>query len=204
MAAAKHHTFIVLTKRADRMAEFCCDWLPMEAQADGGVSMSRSVLHEAEHRIRPDRPLTAETPPWPLPNVILMTSVEDQPSADLRIPDLLRCPAVCRGVSVEPMLAALNLRQYMPRRCCSGVGCGCGGAVIDEPALAWCIAGAESGPNRRPLWNDAFRSLRDQCTAAGIPFFLKQMGNREDGTGRIVKMPHLDGKVWAERPEVTP
>ena len=64
--------------------------------------------------------------------------------------------------------------------------------------LHWVIAGCESGPSRRPANADWFRDLRDQCEAARVPFFLKQM----DRDGTIEKLPELDGRVWAEFPEV--
>ena len=65
--------------------------------------------------------------------------------------------------------------------------------------LSWAICGCESGPRRRSVGLDAIRSLRDQCVAAGVPFFLKQA----EIDGKLVKMPALDGKVWNQFPEVT-
>jgi protein gp37 len=60
------------------------------------------------------------------------------------------------------------------------------------------ILGCESGSKRRPAPHNWFRYLRDQCAEAGVPYFLKQMGEREDGTGRVVKEPYLDGKQHLE------
>lgn len=62
--------------------------------------------------------------------------------------------------------------------------------------IDWVIAGAESGPAARPCDLDWLRSLRDQCAAANVPFFLKQMTLN----GRLVKMPALDGRVWSCHP----
>lgn len=68
------------------------------------------------------------------------------------------------------------------------------------PILDWVIAGCESGPSRRSAQGEWFYDLKNQCVAAGVPFFLKQM---EVG-GKLVKMPELDGQVWSEFPEVQP
>jgi len=94
---------------------------------------------------------------WPLPNVWAGVSVENQRTADERIPLLLDTPAAVRFVSVEPMLGAVDLSAYLSR-------------------LSWCIVGAETGPGARPMNLDWARSLRDQCAEAGVPFFFKQAG----------------------------
>jgi protein gp37 len=62
--------------------------------------------------------------------------------------------------------------------------------------IHWVIAGGESGPRRRSTNPDWLRSLRDQCAAAGVPFFLKQA----DLSGRIESAPVLDGRQWLEFP----
>lgn len=116
---------------------------------------------------------------WPLPNVWAGCSVEDQVTADKRIPLLLQTPATTRFVSAEPCLAAINLSQYLPE-------------------LDWCICGGESGPKARPMQSDWARSLRDQCRIAETLFFFKQWGgvNKKE-TGRV-----LDGQVWDEMPKL--
>lgn len=121
---------------------------------------------------------------WPvLPNVQLGVSIEDQKSADERIPHLLRTPAAKRVVSVEPMLEGLDLTPYLNLlRGWKGM----------DPVLDWIIAGCESGPGRRSVGQEAFLSLRDQCVTSGTPFFLKQM----EIDGKVVKMPSLEGQVW--------
>ncbi len=126
----------------------------------------------------------AEGPvPCPLPNVWLGTSVENQATADERIPHLLRCPAAVRFLSCEPLLGALDgldkylrcpiccytprdVSEQMDHRLCSGPG----------PGIHWVIVGGESGPGARPMHPDWARSIRDQCIAAGVPFFFKQWG----------------------------
>ncbi len=89
-------------------------------------------------------------------NVWLGVSVEDQATADERTPYLRRCPAALRFLSVEPMLGPIPM---LPLR-----------------GISWVIAGGESGPHARPAHPDWFRSVRDQCAAAGVPFWFKQWG----------------------------
>jgi protein gp37 len=160
---------------------------------------------------------------WPtvLPNVWLGVTVEDQQRADKRIPLLLQTPAAVRFVSVEPMLSSVNLRGYLmqgtdPGKCAN---CGKGHGFSRCPnygginttdneynctqfkrqnfAIHQVIVGCESGPKRRHTDIAWIRSLRDQCVAADVPFFLKQM----DVGDQLVKMPELDGRVWADVPE---
>jgi protein gp37 len=105
----------------------------------------------------------------PLPNVWLGVSAEDQRTADERIPLLLQTPAAVRFVSCEPLLGELDISQYLWDTDSRDWG-------YDREGLSWVIAGGESGPNARPMHPDWARSLRDQCQAAGTPFFFKQVG----------------------------
>jgi protein gp37 len=95
----------------------------------------------------------------PLPNVWLGVSAEDQATAEARIPLLLQTPAARRFLSAEPMLGPIDL-----------------GPVTGGQRLDWVICGGESGPGARPMHPDWARGLRDQCRAAGVPFFFKQWG----------------------------
>lgn len=119
------------------------------------------------------------TAPWPWPHVWLGTTVENQAEADRRIPELLRVPARVRFLSCEPLLGAVDLaRLYWSH----GVWDSLAGArwsamgVETTDKIDWVIAGGESGPHARPSHPDWFRSLRDQCAAAGVAFFFKQWG----------------------------
>ena len=110
-------------------------------------------------------------------NLWFGTTVENQQAADERIPLLLQVPAAIRFISVEPMLSAVDISP--------------GYLGIDHPvsvgitSLDWLLCGAESGPGARPMDLEWARSLRDQCRAAGVPFFMKQLGSfwaRETGS----------------------
>jgi protein gp37 len=178
MAATPWHTYQVLTKRPARMRAL----LTQPAPVSEGVG-------------------------WPLPNVHLGVSAEDQKRAQLRIPVLLRTPAVLRFLSAEPLLGPLVLhRRWLARDGSSG-------------GIGWVIVGGESGPGARPMRPEWARSLRDQCQAAGVAFFFKQWGEWAPTpspaaepelavpmvrVGRKAAGRLLDGRIWEEFPEVTP
>ncbi len=178
--------------------------------------------------------------PAAFPNLWLGVSVEDQKTADERIPILLQIPAAHRWVSVEPMLGAVNLRgsSYGPdwlegwdveAQCCGrphhfengSVEC-CGQpepVQVQTKKLDWVVVGGETGLGARPLHPDWVRSLRDQCQAAGVPFFFKGWGEwvekgqetprnaeeceiREWGRiGHKYSGHLLDGKEWRQIPK---
>ena len=100
---------------------------------------------------------------WPA-NVWIGTSVENQEYAEKRIPELLKVPAAVRFLSCEPLLGQVDLTAA--------------GAIYngEYPGVNWVIVGGESGRDARPMHPDWARSLRDQCQAAGVPFFFKQWG----------------------------
>lgn len=125
----------------------------------------------------------------PPPNVIVMASVEDQQSADKRIPALLKIPAVCRGLSIEPLLGPVAVSEWLSDMCCTGerpvfdcdgneIGmgsCPCQGQPV--PRVDWVIIGGESGPKARPCNVAWIRSIVRQCREAGVPCFVKQVGS---------------------------
>ncbi|HUX01348.1 MAG TPA: phage Gp37/Gp68 family protein [Phycisphaerae bacterium] len=126
--------------------------------------------------------------PWPLNNVWLGVTTENQRTADERIPILLDTPAAVRFVSVEPMLGPVDLRMGDNMGPDEDTGAGCvscdiGGRrhqhYVGERcgrSLDWVICGGETGPGARPMDPEWARDLRDQCKEAGVPFFFKQMG----------------------------
>lgn len=117
---------------------------------------------------------------WPT-NVWIGTSVENQEYADKRIPELLKIPAAVRFLSVEPLLATVDLRPYLQMQ---WLGFGEEQAMVD-----WVIVGGESGHDARPMHPDWARSVRDQCVDAGVPFFMKQMGGTHDKGGNLDAIP---------------
>jgi protein gp37 len=146
---------------------------------------------------------------WPLPRVWLGTSVEDQRAADERIPLLLQTPAAVRFLSAEPLLGPIDLRYWLhyppcpqhPGEVAAGWGhleCDCRPYQVKRgDGISWLIAGGESGPNYRPMDLDWARSLRDQCTSAGVAYFFKQIGGRTHASGGRL----LDGRTWDQFPE---
>jgi protein gp37 len=117
------------------------------------------------------QPATLGFPAWGQgwPNVWLGTTAENQAEADRRIPHLLAVPAATRFLSCEPLLGPVDLSAWWK----NNVPCG---SYWHPNGLNWVIVGGESGPEARPSHPDWFRSLRDQCAAAGVPFFFKQWG----------------------------
>lgn len=156
MALCPQHTFQILTKRPQRMMEL----LTRE-------KVKASVWHIA--RMNALRKLGkdwfSDSFEWPLPNVWLGTSCENQQTADERIPFLLQTPAALHFISCEPLLGEIDLEGFLPPN-----------ERLERPNIDWVIAGGESGPGARPMHPDWVRSLRDQCNAAGVKFFFKQWG----------------------------
>lgn len=185
MALCRHHTFLLLTKRPDRMRRYLTDpetprRVAVYADVLGGMS-GRAC--ELLGRV-PD----AVDAWWPLPNVWIGATVEDHAAAEARIPHLLATPAAVRFLSMEPLLGPVDLtrvkepwvewtdvlRGHQQGR--AGGSISAGPFTCGLPRLDWVITGGESGPGARPSHPDWFRSLRDQCTAANVPFLFKQWG----------------------------
>jgi protein gp37 len=175
MATAGHHTYQVLTKRPLRMEHL----LSSDAFAE------QVFQHATGYGVGS---LT-----WPLPNVWLGTSVEDQPRADQRIPKLLATPAAIRFLSCEPLLGPIELAlEWMELELQAFASQG----AVCFPRVDWVIVGGESGPGHRPVDPAWVRSLRDQALAAGVAFFFKQWGGRTPGAGGRL----LDGRTWDQYP----
>ncbi len=114
-------------------------------------------------------------------NIWIGTTVEDQQRLDERIPELLKIPACVRFLSCEPLLGPIDFAK--------------GGCAAWMGLIEWVICGGESGPHARPMHPDWARSLRDQCAAAGVPFFFKQWGEWFPGhtnDGFIPDEDHLE------------
>lgn len=166
MALCPQHTFQVLTKRPKRMHGYL-------TATDVEVRVLDGARQElVQTRAGDSYPCPTDYPGWPVPNVWLGVSVENQATVDERIPPLLQTPAVLRFVSCEPLLGPINLRE-MAHRDDWHVD------ALDTPdrsrRLGWVIVGCESGPRRRKVSEDAIRSLFAQCRDAGVPCFVKQL-----------------------------
>jgi protein gp37 len=203
IAEASQHTFFILTKRPERMNE---------------IFNHETIANDVW--LQTSRGVNAEKSPWPLKNLWLGVTAENQQRADERIPVLLQIPAAVRFVSAEPMLGLVDLSSYLSR--CSSCNAPINkndsswrwngicwehkcpgnhpqvGHFAANAGVDWVICGSETGPNRREACIEWIGDLCDQCEHAGVPFFLKQM----EINGRMVKMPELDGKIWAQFPEV--
>jgi protein gp37 len=190
MAAAPQHTFQILTKRAERLPRWFA-WLEQMADRAAAVfdedpiSWRRAhILRAAGLRAGVHHTASAgdiEARGWPLPNVWLGVSVENQAAADERIPELLATPAAVRFLSCEPLLGPVNLRKVGGDTDCldpDDTGHEIGGPAgwIAGPAIDWVIVGGESGRRARPLEVAWARSLVEQCRAAHVPVFVKQLG----------------------------
>ena len=232
MAIAKWHTFIILTKRPKRMFEILGD-----LTFDKDIELWQEQMCFVEGWCSQDFD-------YPLPNVWLGVSAEDQKTANERIPWLLKTPAVVKFVSVEPMLEKIDLYRSIqvsgdddvwdeinaqedvdgesePEQFIEECEAECdwvnyGNDLVVNPEwyewernrnniarfkvmkrdLLWVICGCESGQQARPMDLDWARSLRDQCQAAEVPFFLKQANI----DGKLVKMPAIDGEIWDKYP----
>ncbi len=163
MASSPRHTYQVLTKRHARLRALLTR------------PNFRQQVHTHAGRLSSSPGSATFT--WPLPNVWVGVSVEDQLRAQLRIPALLSTPAAVRYLSCEPLLTGLNLTRWLPQ-------------------LDWVIVGGESGPQPRPMEASWARSVRDQCAEHDVPFFFKQWGGRTPAAGGHL----LDGVVHHEIP----
>lgn len=187
MALTPQHTYQVLTKRSARMRAYMDQ--ASGRIADGTIALRKHPLAIARgvgpSAVVPVPHLRPGAQWWPLANVCLGVSAEDQRRADERIPDLLATPAAIRFVSAEPLLGTIDFKRIpMPQddgRECSAldgheIAGMVGNCVGYIPPLDWIIVGGESGPDARPMHPDWARSIRDQCAAAGTAFFFKQWG----------------------------
>jgi len=212
-ALCPQHTFMCLTKRAKRQREYGLSRWQMDdsGRVDHAPQWYQVVtqwLDEGDrgflgkgwaraHRAAEELRLNASLPP----NVHLGVTVENQETANERIPLLLDTPAAVRFVSAEPLLGALDLRPALPHFECRNCGtvampltddtrCKCRDVYHEAwkrvGGLDGVIVGGESGPGARPMHPKWAKDIRDQCVAAGVPYFHKQNGEwQEDRLGYV-------------------
>lgn len=168
--ATPHLDWLLLTKRPENILQFWVDRRNQDPSehyyCEEPFQDESGEWNEGQHRCRP----------YYRKNVWLGTTVENQQEAEKRIPELLRCRDLSPVLflSCEPLLGAVDLHR-LPNEQWNDYGLSCLDGV-GVPHIDWVIAGGESGPNARPSHPDWFRSLRDQCESAGVPFFFKQWG----------------------------
>ncbi len=148
------HTFQVLTKRAHNMSFMLNTPAFWDAANQHARDILNSYLQPAGLGVEGD----GFDPLYAPPGIWLGVSVEHQNAAYGRVPDLIETPATVRFLSCEPLLGPITLKHEW------------------LTSLHWVIVGGESGPGARPMHPDWVRSIRDQCAAAGVPFFFKQWG----------------------------
>lgn len=193
MSVTTRHTYQVLTKRPERMRQFF-DWVADDEDRIDPLRVVQPWVPARGGRGGYDNC----GPAWPPENVWLGVSVEDQATADERIPVLLDTPAAVRWVSYEPALGPVdwlpwlrpvpmcehaNHDQARGDACCqhpSGLTAECCNPcpVVGHQwgGLNWIVVGGESGPKARPCDVRWARATVEQCTAAGVPVFVKQLG----------------------------
>lgn len=172
MALTPQHTYQVLTKRPDRMCEYLNN--------PDTIGRIQSHYPDIKKRTGPKIWHLFANDPWPKSNIWLGVSVEDQKTAEERIPLLLETPAALRWLSMEPLLGPVEVDGVL--QC---------GSCLDrsvhwcvDPVIDWVVVGTESGPDRRPMADKWAADIVDQCRKATVPVFVKQI--------------ELDGKVVKE------
>lgn len=197
-ALTPQHTHMILTKRPERMRAYMRHkWstqemlTPLEEWQDCTYYRVLIAAQKIDRYRYQDSDIGGCNW-WPLPNVWLGTSAEDQTRADERIRPLAHwregTPAAVRFLSCEPLLGPVVICEYCARghhpmmdsrndpRSKYHAGAGGFGEACGFNGIDWVIVGGESGPGARPMHPDWARSLRDQCAQANVPFFFKQWG----------------------------
>lgn len=198
MATNPHHTFQILTKRPEIMRKYL-------SMADTRDRVRTRIVNfmdlpwekkRTETQIQDFQRSFRFGFEWPLQNVWLGVSAEDQKTADERIPVLLETPAAIRWVSLEPLLDDVYIREYFWNWDCPG----------DIPehisGLDWVVVGGESGHNARPMNPEWVRRVREQCRAQEVPIFFKQWGAWwgapiEDSWGKYNHIPEEKKTLWS-------
>lgn len=186
MAKAPQHTYQILTKRPERMREVL---------AAAGAPHVANAFEKTYGQS------------WPPKNWIFGVSIEDQETANKRLPILASCRCRMKMVSYEPAIGPVNFTEAL------------GGDASAIVAFDWIIVGGESGRRARPMHPQWARDVLNTCQTAGIPFFFKQWGEwlpgQQDGKGKVnlncgndpirvgkhISGSLLDGVEWKEFPQ---
>lgn len=165
---SKPGTFNAPLHWKERARVFVCSWSDFFIEdADSWRDEAWDIIRRTQHldylilTKRPENIMRRLPMDWPIWNVWLGVTAENQEQADKRLPILLSIPATLHFVSVEPMIGDINLRL------------GFRGTGVD-----WVICGGESGPDARVMDQGWALDLKKQCAVAGVPFFMKQMSRK--------------------------
>lgn len=205
MAFAKQHRFQVLTKRPERAREFF-EWLETESNGAHPIVTCfehlGSISAPAMNLIAARMGKIWQRPTWPLPNVWLGVSAENQATANARVPLLLLLPSAVRFVSAEPLLGPIDFRRLVHDQVCVvDAFTGEGGMPypheVVAPALDWIIFGGESGPGARPMRPDWVRQSIEDRDDSNTKIYVKQMGavwarDSPDASGKGEDWTHWD------------
>lgn len=218
MAMCQRHTFQILTKRPERMRRWFA-WVGAQCPEVGEgkrpeVDLCQSRALEELYWVGQRGARVDVDAVWPLPNVHLGVSVENQRYADERIPHLLETPAAVRWVSAEPLLEGTDLSRYLAGQWWERNAAGKMVRRAPGARLDWVVVGGESGPGARPFCLSWARNIIADCDEAGTPVFLKQLGARpyelrddavddinifdEEQVDRWLKLKDRKGGDWDE------
>lgn len=157
MVETTQHTYLILTKRPERMRQYLYDLYDDVGNKKGGLySHGR-----------------------PIPNIWIGVTAENQEQANWRVPILMTIPATVRFVSVEPMLSSVDLTKL------EHGGKTINALEMQGSSISWVICGAETGPGKRLMKNAWAELLRDQCVAAKVPFFFKKDSQGQGRLGGV-------------------
>lgn len=211
MALSPQHIFQVLTKRSALMREYMSDRDTPLRIAEAALRVGRNLPdgHPGWRAERWRRSSGAVAPVWPLPNLWVGVSVEDQDSADARIADLLAVPAALRFISAEPLLGPVDIRWALSRNPME-ISAGFLQRGHFSPGmetlrhLDWVIVGGESGPRARSCSVEWIYDLVRQCRGAGVATFVKQLGacffdEKDFIGGAAVRVPRDAGRDLSRR-----
>lgn len=208
MGKCPAHTFQILTKRPERALKF------LSARRWRNLGHSPQMGGNHYVAILPGEHSTADEPC--LPNVWIGVSIEDQFTANARLPFLLRTPAEMRFVSYEPALGPVDffaIRQAMednePSREQLDGPLGIHYVRHGAPFIDLIIVGGESGPSARAFDLAWARNTIEQCGRAGVSCFVRQLGRQphdtSDGSdrpnaGTLIDLKDRSGGDWDEWP----
>jgi protein gp37 len=215
MVLTPQHTYQVLTKRPARMLEYFSVGKETLVKRWEDATYNMSLCDRNEDM---DGPACAVynrcEREWPLSNIWLGVSVENQETANERIPLLLQVPAGVRFLSCEPLLGPVRVdhidadgaghKEYCQINALTGRHTDMARPCADVNKIDWVIVGGESGHGARPVHPDWVRSLRDQCKRNGTAFFFKQWGDYHTksiltGTGEPIFRMFASKQHWIDK-----